>query len=232
MSLDSLQVKPESTIPSRESFQKWKSETDEEQVKQVIRQTKEGKKELAFYQKSKLVLTSQVKKKFLNRNPYKFTLKVQMLFCEHLSILGRVTHAARASGISPLTVKATEKSNPAFAEMIGLAQMEYRDKVAAEVYRRAIEGYDVPIIGGREKDRVVAFERRYSDRLLEMEAKRVDSGYREKQALNIGQAGGVIVINASPTDKEPWRAKYNQPEAGTVVALASPVPDGEGEDEN
>ncbi len=229
MSLDHLQVEPKSTIPSRESFKKWKIETDKEQADQESNQLGQGKKDLAFYQESKLLLTAQARQKYSSRNPYKFTLKVQMLFCEHLAILGRVTHAARASGISPLTVKATEKSNPEFAEMVGLAQMEYRDKVAAEVYRRAIEGWDVPIVGGQWKDKVVAYERKFSDRLLEMEAKRVDSGYREKQSLNIGQAGGVIVINASPTEKEPWRAKYNQPISGPAIALASPVPEGEGE---
>jgi hypothetical protein len=68
--------------------------------------------------------------------------------------------------------------------------------------------------------------------LLELEAKRVDSGYREKQALNIGQAGGVIVIQSSPSEKEPWREKYNQAKVGTVIALASPVPEGEGEEGN
>jgi hypothetical protein len=229
--LDHFQVEPKSTIPTRESFQKWKEATEQTADEQASRQTEQGKKELSFYQESTVPLTKKIAKKFRNRNPYKFTLKVQLLFCEHLSILGRVTHAARASGISPLTVKAAEKNDPNFAEMVGLAQMEYRDKVAAEVYRRAIEGWDVPIIGGQWKDQVVAHERRYSDRLLEMEAKRVDSGYREKQALNIGQAGGVIVINASPSEKEPWRAKYNQVDSGPVIALASSVPEGEEEGE-
>ena len=231
MNLDHLQVEPKSTIPSRESFQKWKEATDQVELDQVKRQTEQGEKELSFYSSPAVTVGKETRKKFL-RNPYKFTLKVQLLFCEHLSILGRVTHAARASGISPLTVKAAEKNDPAFAEMVGLAQMEYRDKIAAEVYRRAVEGWEVPIVGGQWKDQVVAHERRYSDRLLELEAKRVDSGYREKQALNIGQAGGVIVINASPSEKEPWREKYNQVDSGPVVALASSVPEGDGEDES
>lgn len=231
MNLDDLQVEPESTLPSRESFQKWKADTEKAETEQATRQTEDGKKDLSFYQESTVPLTKQIKKRFQNRNPYKFTLKVQLLFCEHLAILGRVTHAARASGISPLTVKATEKNDPNFAEMIGLAQMEYRDRIAAEVYRRAVEGWEVPIIGGQWKDSIVAYERKFSDRLLEMEAKRVDTGYREKQALNIGQSGGVIVINASPTEKEPWREKYNQLDCGTPIALASSMPEGEGEGE-
>lgn len=229
MELDQFQVEPESTIPSRESFQKWKEETDQENTDQETRQLEQGKKDLSFYQKSSVPLTKQIKKRFQNRNPYKFTLKVQLLFCEHLSILGRVTHAARAAGISPLTVKAMEKNSPEFAEMVGLAQMEYRDKVAAEVYRRAIEGWDEPVIGGKDRDTVVCHVRKFSDKLLELEAKRVDSGYREKQTLNVGQSGGVIVINASPIEKEPWREKYNQAIAGPAVALASPVPEGDGE---
>ena len=102
-----------------------------------------------------------------------------------------------------------EKNNPEFAEMMAEAQMEYRDKIAAEVYRRAVEGWDVPIVGGQFKDQVVAHERKFSDRLLEMEAKRVDPGYREKQTVNVGQQGGVIVISASPANKEDWRDSYN-----------------------
>lgn len=232
MELDDFQVEPESTIPTRESFKKWKEQTEQESTEQETRQLEQGKKELTFLEQSTVPIDKQVKKKFLARNPYKFTLKVQLVFCEHLAILGRVTHAARAAGISPLTVKALEKNSPEFAEMVGLAQMEYRDKVAQEVYRRAIEGWDEPIIGGKDKDRIVAYVRKFSDKLLELEAKRVDSGYREKQTLNVGQSGGVIVINQAPTEKEPWREKYNQAIAGPVVALASTMPEGEGEGES
>lgn len=209
MSLDKLQVPPESTIPTRESYTKWRQESLEIEQTQAEKQLEDGKKEKEFYTDQPLPPAQTKKRSKKAINPYIFTPKVQTLFCEHLSILGRVTHAARAAGISPLTVRNMEKNNPEFAEMMAEAQMEYRDKIAAEVYRRAVEGWDVPIVGGQFKDQVVAHERKFSDRLLEMEAKRVDPGYREKQTVNVGQQGGVIVISASPANKEDWRDSYN-----------------------
>lgn len=206
MDINKLQVDPESTIPKRESYAKWLEETRANDVKQMEHQLETGSKEIAFYEPEKPAKRKKQQKK---RDPYIFTVKLQQEFCQHLAILGRYSHAARAVGVSNTTIKFHEKNNPDFGEMVAEAQQEYRDRIAAEVYRRAVEGWDVPIVGGQWKDKVVAHERKYSDRLLEMEAKRVDPGYREKQTLNVGQHGGVIVINAAPQESGAWRDKYN-----------------------
>lgn len=217
MNINDYQVDPKSTIPTKESYSKWLEETRAEDVLQLESQLKDEKRTKEFY----APLTSKKPQK--KRDPYVFTVKLQAEFCKHLAILGRFTHAARAVGVGNNTVRFHEKNNPDFNEKVIDAQQEYRDRIAAEVYRRAVEGWDEPIIGGKDKDKVVCLVRKYSDRLLEMEAKRVDPGYREKQTLNVGQQGGVIVINASPVDADEWRDKYNK-QVVDVSSSARTVP--------
>jgi hypothetical protein len=220
MDINKLQVEESSKLPTRESYKKWLDETRANDVEQMEHQLQEGKKDQDFYAPAK-----PKKQKKRNYPPLIFKPQLQKEFCEHLAILGRMSHAARAVGVSIRTVRFHEKNNPDFAEMKAEAELEYRDRIAAEVYRRAVEGWEVPIVGGRWKDEVVAHERKFSDRLLEMEAKRVDSGYREKQTISMGQQGGVIVINAAPQDAGSWRKKYNQGEVLEVSSSASPVPE-------
>ena len=54
-----------------------------------------------------------------------------------------------------------------------------------ELYRRAQEGWDEPIFGGRHKERIVGTVRRYSDRLLELRAKALLPAYRETSSVSV-----------------------------------------------
>ena len=51
-----------------------------------------------------------------------------------------------------------------------------------EIFRRAQEGWDEPVYGGRYRQEVVGSVRRYSDRLLELRAKALMPEYRDKPA--------------------------------------------------
>lgn len=95
--------------------------------------------------------------------------------------------------------------------MFDIAKQEYRDVIAKEVYRRAVEGVQEPVIGGVFKDEVVIEVTKYSDRLLELEAKRVDPSYRERQQVDMNVSGGVMILNAQPTSEEEWGNQYGVP---------------------
>lgn len=55
---------------------------------------------------------------------------------------------------------------------------------------------------------VPAVIRKYSDRLLELEAKRVDPAYRDKGQLDVNVGGGILVVPGMAASDEEWRAKY------------------------
>jgi len=57
--------------------------------------------------------------------------------------------------------------------------------VEHEIYRRAQEGWEEPIYGGRHKEKIVGTVRRYSDRLLELRAKALLPAYREVSSVSV-----------------------------------------------
>lgn len=66
----------------------------------------------------------------------------------------------------------------------------------AEAVRRAVEGVDRPLIGGRFKDEVVAYERVYSDNLLTflLRARKPDT-YKDRVASEVsGPGGGPVTV--------------------------------------
>jgi transposase-like protein len=146
--------------------------------------------------------------KNLIRGGAKFDMDLMQRFCVDYSQHTQVTRAAKAVGVTPNLIYKTIKSNPIFAEMVNDAKMIYRDKIAEAVYIRAVEGVDEPIIGGMGRDQIVTYKKVYSDRLLELEAKRVDHGYRERGGVEINTGGGVLVVNAGNLDEKSWIEKY------------------------
>lgn len=65
---------------------------------------------------------------------------------------------------------------------------------------------------------VPATVRKYSDRMLELEAKRTNPGYREKGSIDMNVKGGILVVGA-PTpaeDTESLREEFNNPKGRTI----------------
>ena len=138
----------------------------------------------------------------------KFDMDAMRRFCEEYAKHNLVTKAAKAADVNVSTVRTYLKTNPAFEEMVSEAKMIYRDKIVETVYERAVTGLEEPIIGGMARDQVVAYKRTYSDRLLELEAKRVEHGYRDKGGVEINTGGGVLVVQAGNMSEAGWEEKY------------------------
>lgn len=138
----------------------------------------------------------------------KFDLDAMRRFCEAYSGHNLLTKAAKSAGVTLGTVRTHIKTNPMFAEMVDEAKLLYRDRIVETVVERAVNGIEEPIIGGMARDQIVAYKRVYSDRLLELEAKRVEHGYRDKGGVEINTGGGVLVVNAGNLDEASWNEKY------------------------
>lgn len=113
----------------------------------------------------------------------RLTLVRKQLFIDMLEKTGRFALAAREA--SPAHYKSPERTfrdelsrDPIFAENVQAAIDHYRDVVGGEVRKRAIEGWDEPVFWQGE---VVGRVKKYDNRLLLAEARRVDPSYRESQ---------------------------------------------------
>ncbi|HKX80106.1 MAG TPA: hypothetical protein VJM34_16445 [Novosphingobium sp.] len=101
---------------------------------------------------------------------------------------GIVARAARAAspgspGGAASTFKDERQRDPAFADAWEEALDTARAEIDHEIYRRAVEGYDEPVFGGKYREQVVGTIRRYSDRLLELRARAMLPGYRDTAGL-------------------------------------------------
>ena len=145
----------------------------------------------------------------LKTGSYVFDLDVQARFCEEYAKHGRKKQAADVAGVSIHTVNRYLSADLVFKDMFSEAMATYRDHIAEEVYRRAVIGVDKMVLGGQFKDEILGYEKVYSDRLLEMEAKRVEPGYRDKGNIDIAvKEGGVLVINTQSASVEDWESQY------------------------
>lgn len=137
---------------------------------------------------------------------------------------GNFATAARTLGISPGTITAWRKDlnfmitideeERTFGALCDEALAIYDDMVESEVHRRAVEGYDEPVVykgmvmseiddeTGKHKPVTV---KKYSDRLLEILIKGRKAIYRGDAQVNInaGEGAGVLVV-PDQIDQQSW----------------------------
>ena len=120
------------------------------------------------------------------------TARRKKVFLAELARHGILVRAARAA--SPRassrygavqTFKDERTRDEDFAAQWDEAMQAAEASVEHELYRRAQEGWDEPIFGGRHKERIVGTVRRYSDRLLELRAKALLPAYRETSSVSV-----------------------------------------------
>lgn len=108
----------------------------------------------------------------------------QDIFCQVLEVTGSIRAGCDALGIkSPITIKKRMEIDLEFAEAAEAAADRHRQKIYAAAVQRATVGYEVPIVGGKEKDTIVAYERRYSDSILALLLKRHFPEFRDTKPV-------------------------------------------------
>lgn len=135
----------------------------------------------------------------------------------HIVNYGVMTHACLSAGISIRTFNQMVKEYPGLSALKDEAKDLYRDKVSRTVHNRAIDGWLEPVFyqGG-----LIGYIRKFSDRMLELQAKRYVAEYRDRSAVDVSVAGGVLVVNSADIeDKEAWleeQRKRRQIESSVV----------------
>jgi len=134
-----------------------------------------------------------------------WTKRVCASVLNHIVNYGVIAHACLSQGVSYRNFEDLVKDHPGFASLKAEAQELYRDKVSRAVHNRAITGWLEPQY---YKGSFIGFIRKYSDRMLELQAKRYVPEYRDKTAVDVNVAGGVLVVNPNGIeDKEAWMEK-------------------------
>lgn len=124
----------------------------------------------------------------------RLTDRRKRLFLGELARHGILVRAARAASpraSSRYGAKQTfldeRDRDPKFAAQWQEAVEAAEASIEAEIYRRAQEGWEEPIFGGRHREKIVGTVRKYSDRLLELRARAMLPAYRETHGIAVNK---------------------------------------------
>lgn len=136
----------------------------------------------------------------------KFDDAAKELFLAEYAKNARMGDSARAAGVTPPTVRRHLESDTDFAEACLAAEHEYRDRLIAHHQNLVFEGttktsYD-------RTGNIVSEEKIYPIRLIELELKKHDEGYRDKREVDMKVSGGVLVAPAEMSSIADWEAKF------------------------
>jgi hypothetical protein len=131
----------------------------------------------------------------------KCTPAVKAAYLKRLGEIGREQECADVAGVSLGLLREHMKKDPEFAAAVEVAKERYRDRIEAEIYRRGVEGVETPVFG---KDGQVGIKITYSDRMLELHAKRHIAAYRDQSRIDHNVQGGVLVVPGLALNSREW----------------------------
>jgi len=130
----------------------------------------------------------------------------KQVFLETYQKWGRIGEAAAAAGVSTQTVRKACEDDEDFAEAVMMAEEAYREKLIAHHQDLVFNGTEKITYG--KDGQVVAREQIYPIRLIELELKKHDKGYRDKQEVDITHKGGVLVAPAEMGTIDDWEKRF------------------------
>ncbi|QYW02104.1 terminase small subunit [Stenotrophomonas phage Sonora] len=147
-----------------------------------------------------------------------FTPERKLVYLESLRNTGLVYLSAEFAGVVSRTVQEHRKRDPEFNEACEEAKQWWIDNVlVAEAIKRATVGLEEPIIGGKDRDEIVAYKRVVSDGLLTTLLKSSRQEFRTGEAEG-GVAGGsspvMFIPQAAPSTMDDWEKRYGEDAKG------------------
>jgi len=136
----------------------------------------------------------------------KFDDKAKEIFLLEYAKWGRMGESAAAAGVSPQTVRKAMEDDEEFAEALYMQEQEYQDKLIGHHQNLLFNGttkksYD-------RNGNLVSEETIYPIRLIELELKKHDKGYRDKQEIAVNHSGGVMIAPAEMEDIDDWEKRF------------------------
>ncbi len=150
----------------------------------------------------------------LQASRIKFDDRQKEVYLQEIAEHSQKRRAAAKAGVCPQTVLNHLENDPEFASAMQSALDEYRDKFVDHAVNLAYEGIEVKKYN---KDGDLIEERRdYPIRLIELELKRVEPGFREKQQIDLNHGGGVMVAPAEMSPEE-WIRQQEEKNASRTM---------------
>jgi len=137
----------------------------------------------------------------------KFDDKAKEIFLREYAKWGRMGESAAAAGVTPGTVRRHMEEDEEFAEALMMQEEEYTDKLIAH--------HQNLVFNGIEKNRydkdgnLIETSYDYPIRLIELELKKHDKGYRDKQEVAVNHTGGVLVAPAEMNSVDDWEKRFS-----------------------
>lgn len=141
-------------------------------------------------------------------------------FRNHEMLGGRKYMCAEAVGVSWSTVDYHVKYDPEFAQRLEEARQAWIDEtILIPALDRAAKGVLKPIIGGKNKDVIVTYERVYSDSLMLAMLKAHRPEFREREqnrngGIGTSGGGGVMIVPMAPRNTDEWQELYGEKARG------------------
>jgi hypothetical protein len=114
---------------------------------------------------------------------------VQEKFLKSFSMTANVRAACMQAGIERSLVYYWQEHDPSFSLRFNIAEKEANDVIRAELFRRAVQGYEKPVVSVGKvvygQDGKPLTERVYSDSLLSLLAKARMPEFRDKQSVDL-----------------------------------------------
>lgn len=138
----------------------------------------------------------------------KFDDRAKEIFLEEYRKWGRMGESAAAAGVTTGTVRDHMEKDEEFAQAVMVCEEEYREKL--------IGHHQDLVFNGTQKENydrngnLVSKETIYPIRLIELELKKHDAGYRDKQELAVTHTGGVLIAPAEMPSIDDWEKAFGK----------------------
>lgn len=132
----------------------------------------------------------------------------KQVFLETYQRWGRIGEAAAAAGVSTQTVRKACEDDEEFAEAVMMAEEAYREKLIAHHQDLVFNGTEK--ITYNKDGGVIAREQIFPIRLIELELRKHDKGYREKHEVDITHKGGVLIAPAEMGTIDDWEKRFQK----------------------
>lgn len=162
------------------------------------------------------------KKNILARKPpVEFTVERKMMFLELYRKTGLLSRSAELTGVTTNAVREHRSFDPVFDEMVEDAHQCWIDEVLVQnAIKRATVGTQKPIVGGKDRDQIVAYETQYSDalHLALLKSKRPEFKDKGNATETEQRNGGVLIVTNSPVHIDHWETLYGDMADGSKAA--------------
>jgi hypothetical protein len=110
---------------------------------------------------------------------------------------GAYISAAEVINCNPREIADYRKREPEFAEMCKAMLEHFGAAIVAVARERVMNGWENPVVGGRNRDEIVAHTKHYSDSLTLAFLKKVDPDFRDKSEVKVEATGSINTFDYS-----------------------------------